>query len=68
MYEDLVLYKCNECGWIHEAIDPQFTGSEDVKYSHCHNCFADYTEFELVVDKDSINQRRYKPGVKILVD
>lgn len=68
MTEDLVLYKCKECGWIHEAIYPQFDGAEDAKYSHCHNCYADYTEFELVTDKNSVNPRRYKPGVKILVD
>lgn len=68
MTEDLVLYKCKECGYIHEAISPQFDSKEDAKYSHCHNCYAEYTEFELVTDSALINFRKYKPGIKILVD
>lgn len=67
MNEDVELYQCKECGWVHEAISPQFN-AEDSKHSHCANCYAEYTEFVAVTDKASINPRRYKPGLKILVD
>lgn len=65
---DLVLMQCKECGWIHEAIYPSLDSKEDGKHTHCHNCFSDYTEFEVVREGMKINMKRYKPGVKILVD
>lgn len=65
---DLVLMKCKECGWVHEAVYPSFDSGMDQKYTHCQNCFADYTEFESLKEALTINTKRYKPGLKILVD
>jgi hypothetical protein len=65
---DIVLMRCLKCGWIHEAIYPHLDPAEDEKYTHCANCFADYIDFEVVTDPQSVNPRRYKFGLKILVD
>lgn len=65
---DLVLMQCIECGWVHEAIYPSLDSKDDGKHTHCYNCFADYLNFVPVTDLKLVNLKRYKPGVKILVD
>jgi hypothetical protein len=65
---DLVLMQCIECGWLHEAIYPSLDFKDEHKYLHCHNCYGDYLNFEPVKDLNLVNLKRYKAGVKILVD
>lgn len=67
MNEDIVYRVCKECGWVHEAVLPT-NPRDDQKYTHCQNCFADYTEFLSFNPSDTLNVRRYKPGLKILMD
>lgn len=60
--------QCKECGWVHEAVYPSLDSGVDQKYTHCQNCFADYTEFTVVENAVAATIKRYKPGLKILVD
>ena len=48
--EDSVYRRCPTCGWIHEGILSD--GKNDLKYSHCCNCFEDYSNFEDTTEED----------------
>lgn len=42
---DIAYLTCPTCNWVHEGV-PSSSIKEDLKYSHCCNCFEDYINFE----------------------
>ena len=51
--DDTTYLKCPSCGWVHEVILPS-SKKDELKYSHCCNCFEDYINFEEAVMDDII--------------
>lgn len=51
--DDTTYLKCPGCGWIHEVVHPS-SKKDELKYSHCCNCFEDYINFEEAVMDDII--------------
>lgn len=60
--------QCSVCNSIHVGVALQQDSKKDLKYSHCQNCFADYTEFKKVPEGTEVNKNKFKSEYKILVE